>query len=250
MSERRVLARSARRARVLCGVLSVCGGLLGCAQLEGFDIGSIWPASGPLSERTVADGLRQALEIGTERASARLSAAGGFGRDPRLRLGLPDVLDRPASTLRAMGLGAPIDAFEDTMNRAAERAAGEAVPVFARAIAALTLEDAFAILNGPDDAATEYFRRHTSDALRARFTPVDDSMRAVGLYERYREWMDRYAALPIARPDAPDLAGYVTERTLDGLFTVLAAEEKAIREDPASRTTALLRRVFGASPSG
>lgn len=222
----------------------------GCAGLAQFDLGALLPATGPLDESTVADGLRQALVVGTERASSELSARGGFASNPQIRLGLPQQLDGVATALRAVGMSGQLDALEDAMNAAAENAAGEAVPVFADAIRAMRLEDAMAILRGPEDAATRYFREHTAGPLRERFAPVvDRSMETVGLYARYRDVMDRYDALPFSKPAAPDLADYVTSRTLDGLFTVLAREEKAIREDPAVRTTALLRRVFGgASP--
>jgi len=231
-------------------VALLTGAFVGCADLERFGLDGIFPMAGPLTEDTVADGLKQALTVGTERAATSLSVEGGFAANPQIRLGLPGSLDDVATTLRRFGLGGQLDAFVDTMNLAAERAAGEAVPVFADAIRAMTLADAFAILNGPDDAATDYFRQHTSGALRARFSPVvDRSMESVGLYAQYRDLMARYDALPFVKPQVPDLVGYVTDRTLDGLFDVLAREEKAIREDPAARTTALLRRVFGASSS-
>lgn len=240
----------ARSCRVALCVAVASVGVVGCAELERLGLDRILSLGGPLSEKTVADGLREALTIGTERASVSLSADGGFSANPRIRLGLPGALDDAASTLRRFGLGGQIDGFADTMNRAAERAAGEAVPVFAAAIREMTLSDVFAILKGPDDAATEYFRAHTSGALRERFAPVvDDSMKSVGLYAQYRELMGRYQALPFVKPEVPDLAEYVTGKTLDGLFDVLAQEEAAIREDPAARTTALLRRVFG-TPSG
>jgi len=222
----------------------------GCAGLEDFDLGALLPATGPPGESTVADGLRQALVIGTERASGELSAPGGFSSNPLIRLGLPKQLDGVATALRAVGMSGQLDSLVETMNVAAEKAAGEAVPVFADAIRAMRLEDAMAILRGPDDAATQYFREHTAGPLRERFAPVvGQSMESVGLYAQYRDVMARYDALPFTKPAAPDLADYVTSRTLDGLFTALAQEEKAIREDPAARTTALLRRVFGASSS-
>ena len=133
------------------------------------------------------------------------------------------------------------------MNRAAEEAAAQAVPVFTTAITQMTIADAFQILNGPDDAATQYFQERTSDALRARFKPVATSaMPEVGLYEVYTQIVSRYDQIPFTKPPAVDLEAFVADQTLAALFTEIAKEEGRIREDPAARSTALLRRVFGA----
>ena len=116
----------------------------------------------------------------------------------------------------------------------------------------MTIQDAMTILTGPDDAATVYFRERTSATLRARFEPVvRTSMQQVGVYATYRTLLARYESLPFAKPMPPSLEGMITDRTLDGLFSVLAQEEARIREDPVARTTDLLRRVFGnpAAPS-
>jgi hypothetical protein len=133
------------------------------------------------------------------------------------------------------------------MNRAAERASAEATDIFWKAIAQMTLQDAFGILNGGDTAATGYFRSRTSDALRARFRPlVDERMQQVGVYRIYEPLASRYAALPFVTKPALDLDAYVTDRALDGLFGMLEREERRIREDPAARSSELLRRVFAA----
>ena len=229
----------------------------GCASLEagmqemGIDLDTILAAGAPLDSPTVASGLRQALEVGTERTTASLSREGGFGDDPTLRLGLPGELGQLASMMRSVGFGAQVDQLEDAMNRAAERAAAEAVPVFATAIQAMTIEDAFEILKGEPDAATRYFQSKTTDTLRGRFQPVvAKAMEEVGLYGIYRDLVARYERIPLTKPPALDLEGFVADQTLEALFTNLAAEEARIREDPAARSTALLRRVFGepASP--
>jgi hypothetical protein len=223
--------------------------LVACAGLEGLDLSALEQilTGGTLDESTVAAGLAEALEVGSERACSELARPGGFSGNPLLRLSLPAELDPLTRSLRSVGLGSQIDRLEDAMNLAAERAAGEAVPVFVDAIRALTIRDAFEILDGPDDAATVYLREQTGAPLRARFEPVvTGAMEAVGLYRIYAELVVRYEALPFAKPAAPDLDAYVTDRALDGLFETLAAEEARIRADPAARTTALLRRVFGA----
>lgn len=205
-------------------------------------------AARPLDRTTVASGLKQALEIGTRRTTSTLSSRGGFGENPALRLRLPGELGRMAAGLRQIGFGGQVDALEDSMNRAAEQAAGKAVPIFASAITSMSITDAFEILNGPEDAATRYFQERTSDALRREFSPVAASaMREVGLYEAYRDLVTRYEAIPFAKPPALDLEAYVTDQTLAGLFGELAQEEARIRQDPGARSTALLRRVFGAA---
>lgn len=216
-------------------------------DLEGLLLGT-----GPLDEGTVATGLEQALRVGTERTTSSLSKPGGFASDPGLRLRLPGELGRLAQALRTIGLGAQVDALEASMNEAAEQAAGQAAPVFASAISSMSIADAFAILNGPEDAATRHFQDRTSEALRARFEPVvRASIAQVGLYGLYADLVARHEAIPFAtgRPSL-DLEAYVTDRTLEGLFSRLATEEARIREDPAARTTALLRRVFGAREGG
>jgi hypothetical protein len=210
------------------------------------DWNGILEAAGPPSEQRVAAGLREALRIGTERAVASLSREGGFADVPALRLRLPEDLEPAAKALRAIGMGKPVDDLEAAMNQAAEKAAGEAMPVFADALASMTISDAMGILHGSDDAATRYFEQRTAATLRVRFSPiVEAAMEQVGVYRTYDEARRLYQALPLAPRLAPDLEGYVLDRTLAGLFTTLAREEARIREDPAARTTVLLRQVFG-----
>jgi hypothetical protein len=224
--------------------------LSGCAGLSAGDIIDLGDRNAPLTEQTVIDGLKEALRIGSERTSSTLSARGGFSDNPLLRVALPEELDRVASTLRTVGMGAQVDSFEILMNRSAERAAGEAVDVFVSAIRGMTIADAFSILNGPDDAATEYFRERTTDELTARFTPVvNEVMNRIGVYNQYQEVVRLYNAVPLTRPVSLDLTAYITDRTLQGLFSTLATEEKRIRDDPVARTTALLQRVFGSRSS-
>jgi hypothetical protein len=224
----------------------------GCAQLPQngtllalLDRGA--SATEPLNERTVASGLQDALRVAAERAVARTSRPGGFGSDPLLRIALPDELRRVASGLRAVGLGAAVDRLEDAMNRAAEQAAGEATTVLWSAVRALTIADAFVILNGGKHAGTHYFRGRTESELRARLAPiVARSMRSVGVYRIYDQLLESVRSIPLLSLPRSDLDSHITTRTLEGLFSALADEEEKIREDPAARTTALLRRVFGA----
>jgi hypothetical protein len=217
-----------------------------CATLSSENIIDLTDPNAPLTERTVVNGLKQALRIGTERASSSLSARGGFSDNPLVRIAIPEDLRGVAAALRTIGMTEQVDSFETLMNRAAETAAGEAIDVFAEAILSMTIEDAFGILNGPNDAATTYFHERTSVALEERFRPiVNDVMQRVGLYRQYQDVLRLYNALPFAQPVTLDMTEYITDEALEGLFTVLAQEERRIREDPVARTTELLQRVFG-----
>jgi hypothetical protein len=203
-------------------------------------------ASARSGDSTAAAGLKEALEVGTRNAVDRTSSADGYFGNPLIRIALPDSLQTMAKGLRAVGLGGQVDELEVAMNRAAERAAGEAGDVFWQGIRKMTFSDAMGILNGGDTAATEYFDRTTRDALRARFEPIVASkMNEVGLVRTYDDLTTRYAALPFTQKPSLDLGGYVTGKALDGLFTVLGEEERKIRTDPAARVTPLLKEVFG-----
>jgi hypothetical protein len=216
-----------------------------CAELSALNLPMPAIPGMPMNQQTVAAGLREALEVGTQRASSSLSRTGGFSDSPLLRLALPKELDAIARSMRAVGMGAQVDALELSMNRAAEAAVAEAVPVFAAAISSMTIADAFAILQGSDTAATDYFKGRTSTALRARFTPIaQDAMRAAGLYRVYRDVSERVERIPFVSMPTPNLEEHVTDHALAGLFAEIAKEETRIRADPAARSSALLRRVF------
>lgn len=207
---------------------------------------NILSTEAPLNEETVASGLREALSVGTGRAVETLSADGGFGANELLRIPIPENLETMTNRLRTVGLGDQVDRFENQMNTAAEQAAGLALDVFAGAIREMSIGDAFGILNGPENAATLYFKDQTEQELTRRFGPVvDDVMQQLGVVRVYEDLVTRYNAIPLVRPVEFDLETYVVSQTLDGLFSTLASEEQRIREDPLARTTALLQRVFG-----
>jgi len=226
--------------------LGVALTLTGCASLESGSLGDLLSGTESLDEQTVADGLREALTIGTQRAGDQLSAEGGFAEDPILRILIPEEVEGVTSRLRSIGLDDQVDAFETRMNRAAEAAAGEAFDVFAGVIRSLTIQDAFNVLNGPPDAATSLFKARASDELRERFLPVvENSMQEVGLYSTYENLVQRYNAIPLVRPVEFDLEMYIVDETMSGLFSTIEQEEARIRQDPVARSTALLQRVFG-----
>jgi hypothetical protein len=219
---------------------------LGCAGSPSLDaVGDLLGSGGPTGESRIVAGLKQALEVGTERAVGQTSQQGGFLGNPSIRIGLPESLETMATGLRAVGFGGQVDELEVAMNRAAEQASTEATAVFWQAIRQMSFADARQILAGRDTAATEYFERTTRTPLGERFEPiVTERMRDVGLVQLYGDLVSRYAALPFTTKPALDLEGYVTDRALDGLFHVLGQEERRIREDPAARSTALLQEVF------
>ena len=219
---------------------------LGSLSCAGLQLSDVFDTQAPLTESTVIDGLKEALRIGTERTSSSLSARGGFSDNLLLRIVYPDELASVTRTLRRIGLDSQVDEFETNMNRAAEQAAGEAIDVFVSAIGRMSVQDAFGILDGADDAATTYFQERTSEELRIRFAPVVNGvMEDVGVYQAYTSIIDAYNTIPLTTPVSFDLEEHILDGTLSGLFSVLADEELRIREDPLARTTALLKRVFG-----
>lgn len=208
-------------------------------------LGSTAPAP-LLDDATVGSGLKEALQVASERAVGSSSKPDGFLGNQLIRIGLPSQIEPMAQALKLAGYGGQLDAFEVGMNRAAEQASAEAKEVFFDAIGKMTLSDVQGILNGGDTAATEYFRRQTSDTLRVRFRPiVARKMEGVGVYQQYNQLTGAYTALPLASKPNIDIDDYVTEKGLDGLFTLLGQEEQAIRQNPAARSSELLRKVFG-----
>ena len=242
------------RIRVLLFALAAGASGISCAGASGEEIGRLLqsvlsPAASAaaLSPETIAAGLREALDVGTRNATQQTSRRDGFFGNSLIRIPIPSELAPMERGLRAIGLGSQVDSLELTMNRAAERASGEALAVFAASIRQITFADARQILNGPDDAATQFFRRTGGPTLERRFQPIArDAMQQVGLVRLYEDLLARWRAVPLAPQPSLDLTDYVTERAIDGLFVVVAAEEKKIREDPAARVTELLQTVFGA----
>lgn len=215
----------------------------GCASLDTLLDDALRPRE--LDERTIIAGLIEALEIGSRNSVARGSAVDGFSANPLIRIALPRELGEVDRRLRQIGLTRQMDDFVLRMNRAAERASGAATDVLLHALRSMTVEDARAMLRGPDDAATRYFERTTRGELALRFQPiVTDAMDGTGLTSLFRFVLDTYNQLPLVEPAGFDIDGYVVDATLDGLFVLIAEEELSIRTDPAARVTDLLRRVF------
>jgi hypothetical protein len=203
------------------------------------------PGSPRLDEDTIIAGLKEALQVGARNAVEAVSRTDGYYASPLIKILLPPELEKVGDKLSDLGMERKVDEFVLSMNRAAERAATEALDIFVDAVLEMSLEDARSILSGADNAATVYFEEHTRDQLARVFLPhVSDSMDKVGLTRLFKLLMDTYNAIPFVEKQSFDLDAYVTAKALDGLFTVIAAEEKKIRTDPAARITELLRKVF------
>jgi hypothetical protein len=202
--------------------------------------------SDSISESEIVKGLKQALEIGTTKAVDLVSKKGGYYNNPEIKIPLPGSVQKVEKLLRGAGFGSKVDAFELSMNNAAERAAPEAKSIFWDAIKKMKIDDAKKILNGREDEATLYFQDKTSARLQEIFEPiVKESMGEVGVTRTYQDLNAKVEKIPFADSLNLDLDKYVTAGALNGLFQMLAEEEKKIRSDPAARVTDLLKKVFG-----
>jgi hypothetical protein len=205
------------------------------------------PTGGSAQESgTVASGLKEALSVGTKNAVNALSATNGYFGNEAVKILLPENIRRVGDALRMAGYQKEVDAFVLSMNRAAEKAAPKAADIFAGAIQSMSIDDAQKILGGGNTAATEYFKSKTSTQLFDAFKPdISKSMNDVGVTKAYKAMTDRYTTMmPFAKMDSLDLDKYVTDKSLDGLFTMVGQEETKIRTNPAARTTELLKKVF------
>lgn len=201
-----------------------------------------------LSSSDISSGLKEALFQGVRNAVDDLGRENGFLDDSRVHIPLPKGLQRTEKTLRALGQGQRVDEFVEAMNHAAEKAVPVATDVFLDSIRQMSFNDARNILfGGQDDAATQFFRRTSEDRLRDEFRPiVENFTEQVGVTQKYKEMMGRYGFIGKALgQDATDIDAYVTQKALDGLFLLVADEERKIRRDPIGRTTNILRKVFG-----
>jgi len=198
-----------------------------------------------LSENEIVQGLKEALEIGTDNAVRLLSRVDGFYRQPDVKILLPEKVRQVESFIRSAGFGNQVDAFELSMNRAAEQAAPQARKLFWEAITQMTFEDARYILAGRENEATLYFQAKTTDQLTALFRPlVHNTMADVGVTRAWQDLDSSMSRIPFVESFRFDLDAYVTGKTLDGLFFMIEQEERKIRQDPAARVTELLQKVF------
>lgn len=199
-----------------------------------------------LSNADITEGLREALRVGTGNVVAELGRHDGYYRNPTAHIPLPGSLQRIQVTLERVGMSHMLDDLELRMNRAAEIATPRAKQLFIDAIQQMTLDDARNIFNGPDDAATRYFERMMSVPLANEFTPiVNQGLSEAGAVQSYEAMMSRYRQIPFVPDVKADLSQHVVDYAIGVMFNYLAAEEAAIRQNPAKRTTEILRKVFG-----
>ena len=200
-----------------------------------------------ITNKEAIAGLKAALEKGSQAAVGALGRTDGFLGNPRVRIPLPESAQRAEKLMRRMGMGKHADELIVTMNRAAEAAVPEAKQLMVDAVKKMTVQDAKGILAGGDTAGTDYFKRTTSKQLHDRFLPIVRKATAkVGVAQKYNEYAEKGASLGVVKKEDADLDGYVTQKALDGLYLMVAEEEKKIRKDPVGTGTAIIKKVFGA----
>lgn len=203
-------------------------------------------ASGKLSSKEVTEGLVEALLVGADNSSQQASKKDGFFKNAAIKILFPPEAQKVREAAINVGLTPLVDRFELSLNRAAEDAAKEAKPVLVDAIKSIRFKDVWEILFGGKTAATDYLRAKTEAQLLEKFRPIVNQ--SIGREEVTKHWKplaDAYNAIPFVKKVNPDLEEYVTRKTVDGLFTLIADEERKIREHPISRVSEILRKVFG-----
>jgi hypothetical protein len=199
-----------------------------------------------LSEKDAADGIKEALVNGTGESVKLVSVLNGYWGNPEIKIPFPSEAKEMESKLRAIGMGKKVDEFNESMNRAAEKAASEAKPIFIAAIKDMTVRDAINIVKGTDNAATMYLKNTTSPELIEKFKPpIKTSLDNVNATRYWSDLITAYNKIPLVKKMNPNLTEYVTQKAIDGLFVMIAKEELKIRKDPMARTSELLKKVFG-----
>lgn len=199
-----------------------------------------------LSEEDAIAGLKQALAQSINAAVDKLAVTNGFLENPKVRIPLPGALQKVEKPMRSLGMSKHADGLIVAMNRAAETAAAEAAPPMMDALKKMSMEDAKKILAGDDDAATEYFRNNTSEELAQKLLPiVKNATDQVGLLKKYNDFAGKGAKFGLVPEKHANIESYVTQKTLDGLYTMMAEEESRIRNNPMDQGSKLLQEVFG-----
>jgi hypothetical protein len=199
-----------------------------------------------LNQEDIANGLKEALTIGAEKGCTKLSQTDAFLKNAALKILMPPEAQKVEKTLRGLGFNQLADDFIISMNRAAEDACKTAAPIFVKAIKEMSITDGIQILKGSDSSATTYLRTKTQDILTAKFKPIiKNSLDKVDATKYWEKIVTTYNAIPLVNKKVnPDLAAYVTEKSMLGIYTEIALQEKDIRANPVARTTDLLKRVF------
>ena len=230
-------------ARNIVGTTKV----LGIACVLAFSLHTSAAGLGDLSATDTSSGLKEALTRGVDIAVSQLGKKNGFLGDKRVKIPLPKSAQTAEKMMRTFGMKKQADELIETMNRAAEMAVVEAKPILTNAVKSMSFDDARGILTGGDDAATQYFKRTTSKDIGARFLPIVKTATAkVDLAGQYNKYAGQAAKLGLMSEQDADLDTYVTQKAMDGLFLMIAEQEKAIRKDPIGTGSNLLKKVFGA----
>jgi hypothetical protein len=215
----------------------------GCGALGGSAFGAELSS---LSNADASAGLKKALDQGINVAVGKLGVTDGFLKNPAVKIDLPPKLAKAEGMMRMLGVGDQLDQLVISMNRAAEAAVPESKDLLEQALKQMSLADAKRILTGGDDAATQYFKKTTYAPLKAKFLPIiGRTTEKVKLSETYDALAKKAVALGVLKPEDATLESYVTDKTLDGLFLMMAEEERAIRKDPLGQASSLLKKVFG-----
>jgi hypothetical protein len=224
-------------------ILGVLAGLVICGQAAAQNLGSL----AGISNQDAVQALKDALVQGSGKAVSQLSASDGFLGNPKVKIPLPDTIKRVESGMRMLGMGRQADELVVSMNRAAEMAVKEATPLLVSSVKSMSVSDAKGILTGPDDAATQYFRRTTGEAIGQRFLPiVKQATERVQLAQQYNSLAGQAAQYGLISKEEANIDSYVTRKALDGLFVVIAEQERAIRQNPMGAATSIAKKVFGA----
>ncbi|MFH0866796.1 MAG: DUF4197 domain-containing protein [Bacteroidota bacterium] len=202
--------------------------------------------SGTLTNDDIIKGLKEALNVGTNNSVASASKVDGFFKNTTIKILFPPEAAAMETKLRAIGMGSDVDKFIETMNHGAEEAAKSAATIFLSAITNLTISDGLTILKGADNAATQYLKDNTTASLKTSFKPiVKTALEKVEVTKYWNPLATAYNKIPFVTQVNPDLDTYVTEKAIEGLFKLIAAEEYKIRKDPAARINDILKKVFG-----
>jgi len=201
--------------------------------------------TGELTVEEIGAGLKEALKVGSKSVVKQLGAEDGFNKDSNIHIPLPQSLDSVKSMLAKVGMSSLFEDLELKLNRAAEDATPKAKKLFRNAISDMSFDDVKQIYNGPDDAATQYFKETMTPDLALEMKPViETSLSQVGAVKAYDDMMQNYKSIPFVPDVKANLTDYVIEKGMDGIFYYMAKEEAAIRQDPVKRTTELLQKVF------
>lgn len=220
------------------------GGLGGLLEKAGQVLNNT--TGGSLTNDEIIQGLKEALQVGISNGSSQASAVDGYFKNNLIKLAFPPDVQRVETKLRQIGLGSEVDKFVLSLNRAAEDAAKKSKPIFVKAITSMTIQDALGILKGDSTAATKYLQRTTNQELYNQFFPVVDStLQLNNATKYYADLVNTYNKIPLVQKVNPDLKQYATQKAIDGLFVLIAQEERKIRKDPVARVNDILKKVFG-----